>query len=93
LIQDTGPAILCPACGSTQVRHAYRRAFLDPFAILALRRPWRCQACRHRFYLPFNPLDPKKTKGAPIARLAVLIALVVLSVYAFFRFISSAPAP
>jgi len=40
----------CPNCTSTSVRRAYRQGFWEEFLRLFFIAPFRCRACRHKFY-------------------------------------------
>ncbi len=40
----------CPNCTSTSVRRAYRHGFWEEFLRLFFIAPFRCRACRHKFY-------------------------------------------
>ena len=40
----------CPNCTSTKVRRAYRRGLWEEFLRLFFIAPFRCRACRHKFY-------------------------------------------
>ena len=40
----------CPNCTSTDVRRANRKGFFEEFLRLVFIAPFRCRACRHKFY-------------------------------------------
>lgn len=40
----------CPNCTSTKVRRAYRHGMWEQFLRLFFIAPFRCRACRHKFY-------------------------------------------
>lgn len=40
----------CPKCTSTNIRRAYRHGIWDEFLRLFFLAPFRCRACRHKFY-------------------------------------------
>ncbi|HWF11510.1 MAG TPA: hypothetical protein VG297_23745 [Bryobacteraceae bacterium] len=40
----------CPNCTSTKVRRAYRQGLWEEFLRLFFIAPFRCRACRHKFY-------------------------------------------
>jgi hypothetical protein len=40
----------CPNCTSTNVRRAYRQGLWEEFLRLFFIAPFRCRACRHKFY-------------------------------------------
>jgi ribosomal protein L37AE/L43A/uncharacterized coiled-coil protein SlyX len=40
----------CPKCTSTDVRRAYRKGLWEEFLRLFFIAPFRCRACRHKFY-------------------------------------------
>jgi hypothetical protein len=40
----------CPNCTSTKVRRAYRHGIWEEFLRLFFIAPFRCRACRHKFY-------------------------------------------
>lgn len=40
----------CPNCTSTNIRRAYRNGIWDEFLRLFFIAPFRCRACRHKFY-------------------------------------------
>jgi hypothetical protein len=40
----------CPSCTSTDVRRAVRRGMFEEFLRLFSIAPFRCRACRHKFY-------------------------------------------
>jgi hypothetical protein len=40
----------CPNCTSTNVRRAYRHGLWEEFLRLLFIAPFRCRACRHKFY-------------------------------------------
>jgi hypothetical protein len=49
---DTGKAVFCPNCTSTNVRRAYRKGLWEQVLRLFFLAPYRCRACRHKFYRP-----------------------------------------
>jgi hypothetical protein len=44
------PSLYCPRCTSTQVRRAGRTGMWEEFLRLFFIQPFRCRACRHKFY-------------------------------------------
>lgn len=46
----TGKNGFCPNCTSTRVRRAYRHGLWEEFLRLFFIAPFRCRACRHKFY-------------------------------------------
>jgi hypothetical protein len=44
------PNVYCPKCTSTQVRRASRAGMWEEFLRLFFIAPFRCRACRHKFY-------------------------------------------
>ena len=40
----------CPNCTSTKIRRAYRKGLWEEFLRLFFLAPFRCRACRHKFY-------------------------------------------
>ncbi len=42
--------VFCPNCTSTKVRRAYRHGLWEEFLRLFFIAPFRCRACRHKFY-------------------------------------------
>lgn len=40
----------CPNCTSTKIRRAYRHGLWEEFLRLFFIAPFRCRACRHKFY-------------------------------------------
>jgi hypothetical protein len=42
--------VFCPKCTSLHVRRSHRSGLLDQIARLFLLAPYRCRACRHKFY-------------------------------------------
>jgi hypothetical protein len=44
------PDMYCPKCTSTQVRRATRSGMWEEFLRLFFIAPFRCRACRHKFY-------------------------------------------
>lgn len=40
----------CPRCTSTNIRRAYRHGLWEEFLRLFFIAPFRCRACRHKFY-------------------------------------------
>lgn len=40
----------CPNCTSTNIRRAYRHGMFEEFLRLFFIAPFRCRACRHKFY-------------------------------------------
>jgi len=40
----------CPVCTSPNLRRAYRKGLLDELLRLLFIAPYRCRACRHKFY-------------------------------------------
>ncbi len=55
------PLAMCPKCGTFAVRRSRRRGPIERW-ILGLfgSLPYRCQACRRRFYGK-NPIPPKSS--------------------------------
>ncbi len=51
-MEETPPGThgYCPACTSANVRRAYRSGMWDEFLRLFFIAPFRCRACRHKFY-------------------------------------------
>ncbi len=50
-IEGSGvPNLYCPRCTSTQVRRASRIGMWEEFLRLFFIAPFRCRACRHKFY-------------------------------------------
>lgn len=45
-----GKYVFCPNCTSTKVRRAYRQGLWEEFLRLFFIAPFRCRACRHKFY-------------------------------------------
>ena len=45
-----GRYVFCPNCTSTKVRRAYRRGLWEEFLRLFFIAPFRCRACRYKFY-------------------------------------------
>ncbi len=48
--ESNGKYGFCPNCTSTNVRRAYRRGLWEEFLRLFFIAPFRCRACRHKFY-------------------------------------------
>lgn len=46
----TGKNGFCPNCTSTDVRRANRKGLVEEFLRLFFIAPFRCRACRHKFY-------------------------------------------
>jgi hypothetical protein len=46
----TLPDVYCPRCTSTNVRRANRSGMWDEFLRLFFVAPFRCRACRHKFF-------------------------------------------
>jgi len=44
------PNAYCPKCTSTNVRRASRTGMWEEFLRLFFIAPFRCRACRHKFY-------------------------------------------
>lgn len=44
------PNLFCPKCTSTSVRRAVRSGMWEEFLRLFFIAPFRCRACRHKFY-------------------------------------------
>jgi ribosomal protein L37AE/L43A len=42
--------LLCPQCGSPEVRRSHHHKWFDRFYSPLHRQPYRCRKCRHRFY-------------------------------------------
>lgn len=42
--------VFCPNCTSTNVRRAYRKGIWEEILRVFFLAPWRCRACRHKFY-------------------------------------------
>jgi hypothetical protein len=50
-IEETkGKYGFCPNCTSTNIRRAYRHGMFEEFLRLFFIAPFRCRACRHKFY-------------------------------------------
>ena len=50
LVELKGKYGFCPNCTSTNVRRAYRQGLWEEFLRLFFIAPFRCRACRHKFY-------------------------------------------
>jgi hypothetical protein len=50
LEEQKGQYGYCPNCTSTKVRRAYRHGIWEEFLRLFFIAPFRCRACRHKFY-------------------------------------------
>jgi len=50
LTEVKGKYGFCPHCTSTNVRRAYRHGLWEEFLRLFFIAPFRCRACRHKFY-------------------------------------------
>jgi len=44
------PNAYCPKCTSTNVRRASRTGMWEEFLRMFFIAPFRCRACRHKFY-------------------------------------------
>jgi hypothetical protein len=42
--------MLCPRCGKTRIRPSLQSGMIDSLLRLMLLAPFRCRACRARFY-------------------------------------------
>ena len=62
-------SLVCPQCGSDQVRNGSLHAH-DGVRKLLLHTPLRCRNCHHRFWV-FNPLKPLLLMAAVIALMGV----------------------
>lgn len=51
-LQEAGgkPGFFCPACTSTNIRRANRQGLFEEFLRLFFIAPFRCRACRHKFF-------------------------------------------
>jgi hypothetical protein len=47
---DLGKVRFCPACTSTNIRRTNRKGIFEEFLRLFFIAPFRCRACRHKFY-------------------------------------------
>lgn len=47
---DTGLVAFCPACTSKNIRRTTRQGLFENFLRLFFIAPFRCRACRHKFY-------------------------------------------
>jgi hypothetical protein len=43
--------VICPACNEPQAHRSHRAGFQDWLAGLGKRTPYRCRACKERFYV------------------------------------------
>ena len=50
LAEAVGRNGFCPNCTSTNVRRANRSGLFEEFLRLFFVAPFRCRACRHKFY-------------------------------------------
>lgn len=83
------------------MRRAHRRTVFDWLGAAVLRTPYRCQECRHRFYVGGSPglaqrggfSRWKRKQGAKAVRVVVIGAVVLAAVGAFFAFLMRPPAP
>jgi hypothetical protein len=48
--EQAGKLGFCPNCTSTNVRRANRQGLFEEFLRLFFVAPFRCRACRHKFY-------------------------------------------
>jgi hypothetical protein len=48
--EDRGESGFCPKCTSTNIRRANRHGLWEEFLRLFFLAPYRCRACRHKFY-------------------------------------------
>jgi hypothetical protein len=49
-MEKDGKYGFCPNCTSTNVRRAYRKGIWEEFLRVFFLAPFRCRACRHKFY-------------------------------------------
>jgi hypothetical protein len=49
-IGEYGKDAFCPRCTSTNVRRAYRKGIWEQMLRVFFLAPFRCRACRHKFY-------------------------------------------
>jgi transposase-like protein len=49
-MEDTEGKGYCPKCTSSNVRRAQRSGLFEEFLRLFFIAPFRCRACRHKFY-------------------------------------------
>jgi hypothetical protein len=49
-MDEAGKYGFCPNCTSTNVRRAYRKGIWEEFLRIFFLAPFRCRACRHKFY-------------------------------------------
>jgi hypothetical protein len=50
--EELGKCVFCPKCTSTNVRRAFRKGMWEEFLRVFSLGPFRCRACRHKFYRP-----------------------------------------
>jgi CheY-like chemotaxis protein len=60
--------VSCAACGSTDVRRSLRQSFFDVALACFFLAPFRCRACRARFFRVWRPVlkNPAETPRAPV---------------------------
>jgi len=49
-LEDVSGKVFCPNCTSTDVRRAYRKGIWEEILRVFFLAPFRCRACRHKFY-------------------------------------------
>jgi hypothetical protein len=49
-MEEVGKYGFCPNCTSTNVRRAYRKGLWEEILRIFFLAPFRCRACRHKFY-------------------------------------------
>lgn len=49
-MEEVGKYGFCPNCTSTNVRRAYRKGIWEEILRIFFLAPFRCRACRHKFY-------------------------------------------
>jgi hypothetical protein len=50
LTTDIEDTIRCPRCGGRDIRHSLPRGWKDSLLLALRRHPFRCRACKCRFY-------------------------------------------
>jgi CheY-like chemotaxis protein len=72
----------CAKCGSTEIRPSNRRNALDILVACLFLAPFRCRACRERFYRVWRPslMHPPDPPRAPVLVMNVRHRLVDLDV-------------
>jgi len=69
VLAGIGARVICPACREPQAHRSHRSGLQDWLAGLTRRTPYRCRACKRRFYVYLQGETSSKLRTAEEQRI------------------------